>query len=107
MGTDGEMRDYTEDLGGLRWWVNMSSWWDVWFQRTNSRLLEAGHEREKPSSNQPTTQITSRLQRLRIRRWWENGNRAIGGAAGTTSRAGCDSLMALKGFIPVKKGLHW
>lgn len=36
--------------------------------------------------------------------------RAIAGAAGTISRAGCaegcDSLMALKGFVPTKRGLH-
>lgn len=50
---------------------------DVWLQRTNSRLQEAGDDRKSHSSNQPTAQITPRLQRLRVRRVmgkWQQGH---------------------------------
>lgn len=72
---------------GFRWpprrWVNTSSWWDGWLQRTNRGLEEAGHGQEE--TRQWQTHYSDNIQALKAARQKGYGKMA----AATSAIADC------------------
>lgn len=103
---------------GFRWpprrWVNTSSGWDGWLQGTNRRLEEAGHGQEETWQWQ--THYSDNIQALKAACQEGYGKMAaatsaVADAVGAISRAGSGegsgALMALKGFVLVRRRLCW
>lgn len=95
-----------------RWWVNMSSLWDMWGQKTDGRLGEAGNHQEEIL--QYHVWISSRFWRLHFRKamekWKQQPVLVLVLAGWSPEQAGARAVIVwwtLRHFVLVRRVLCW